>query len=284
MSEVAESPIRAVSGRAVLRVRGTSVERRDDRLVGEEPLEIRVAGPGQASSPVSIAITMRTPGREDELATGFLLTEGLVRRDEILGFELGDAVGMAHPDNEVTVRLGRDFTVAEVPSRLFVATASCGLCGKTSIDQVAQRCERLPAGRAVGRSALIAAPDALREAQALFESTGGIHAAGLFDHAGRLLLLREDVGRHNALDKAIGAMALAGRLPLHDVFLLVSGRVSFELVQKAAMAGIPLVAAVSAPTDLAVETAGRLGMTLVGFLRGDGFNVYTGAERVDLDG
>lgn len=280
MSEVADPAVRSSSGAPVLRVRGALVEPHDDRLVSEEPLEIRAAGPGEAAVP--IAVTMRTPGREDELAAGFLVTEGLVRPDEIAGFRYGDPALMARPDDEITVTLTRSFTTDEVPARNFVATASCGLCGKASIDDIAVRCARLPAGPSIGRSALVGAPRVMREAQAVFDSTGGVHAAGLFDPSGRLLVVREDVGRHNALDKAIGAMALAGRLPLNDAFVLVSGRVSFELVQKAAMAGVPLLAAVSAPTDLAVDAATRLGMTLVGFLRGDGFNIYTGPGRIDL--
>ena len=167
--------------------------------------------------------------------------------------------------------------------RTAVATASCGICGKASIDDVAQRCAPLPPGPAVARSTLLALPGRMREAQAVFDRTGGLHATALFTEDGELLRLCEDVGRHNALDKLIGGAALAGAAAApRSNAVLVSGRVSFEVAQKAAIAGIAVLAAVSAPTDLAVATAARLGMTLVGFLRGDGFNVYTGEERIDL--
>ena len=161
-----------------------------------------------------------------------------------------------------------------------MASASCGICGKATLDDIAVRCAPLPAGPRVAAAVIAALPDLLRAGQVIFEQTGGLHAAGLFDPAGALLAAREDVGRHNALDKLIGAAALAGELPLHDRVLAVSGRVSFEIVQKAAVAGISIVAAVSAPTDLAVAVAERLGLTLVGFVRGGGFNVYAGEERI----
>jgi FdhD protein len=164
-----------------------------------------------------------------------------------------------------------------------VATASCGICGTASIDDIARRCAPLPEGPRVDPVVLGGLTTSLRAAQETFESTGGLHASGLFDPTGRLLRAREDVGRHNALDKLIGAAVLAGALPLHDTLLLLSGRVSFELVQKAAMAGIPVVAAVGAPTDLAVDTATRLGMTLIGFLRGERCNVYSRPERLGLE-
>ena len=169
-----------------------------------------------------------------------------------------------------------------VAERHFVATASCGICGKASIDEVALRTDPLPDGPVVSRSIILALPDLLRAAQRAFDETGGLHAAGLFTPGGELLGLREDVGRHNALDKLVGSQVLAGAMPLHDRILMVSGRVSFEIVQKAAVAGIPIVCAVSAPSDLAIETAERLGVTLVGFLRGDGFNVYAKDGRIDL--
>jgi FdhD protein len=273
-------PDRHVSGARVLAVRGMTIEERPDTLAGEEPMEIRAAGPGQV--PVPVAVTMRTPGSEAELAMGFLRTEGLIESvDEVEGVEVGDPAALAQPDDVVIVRLRRPFDVSRIAERHFVATASCGICGKASIDEIVVRCDPLPAGRpVVERSVLIALPDRLRAAQHAFASTGGLHAAGLFTPDGELVTLREDVGRHNALDKLVGAELLAGRLPLHDRVLLVSGRVSFEIVQKAAVAGIAFLAAVSAPSDLAVEAAGRLGVTLVGFLRGDGFNVYTGRERV----
>jgi FdhD protein len=276
----AAQPARHVSSIEVIAVRGGRVERRPDRLVGEEPMAIRAAGPGQ--QPVDVAITMRTPGGEEELAVGFLRTEGLITGvDDVLHVEFGDPATTSQPDDEVTVRLTRPFDASLVPERHFVATASCGICGKASLDEVAVRCDPLPAGRpTVSRETILALPARLREAQAVFEATGGLHAAGLFDPDGLLVTLREDVGRHNALDKLVGRELLAGRLPLHDRVLLVSGRISFEIVQKAAVAGISVLCAVSAPSDLAVEAGRRLGMTLVGFLRGDGFNVYTHAERI----
>jgi FdhD protein len=279
-SLAATLPDRHVSGTRVLAVRGSSVEERPDTLAGEEPMEIRAAGPGQA--PVSVAVTMRTPGSEAELAVGFLRTEGLIESaDEVEGVDVGDPAALAQPDDVVLVRLRHPFDASRVAERHFVATASCGICGKASIDEVAIRCDPLPAGRPlVDRAVLIALPDRLREAQRTFATTGGLHASGLFTPGGALVTLREDVGRHNALDKLVGAELLAGRLPLHDRVLLVAGRVSFEIVQKAAVSGIAFLAAVSAPSDLAVEAADRLGLTLVGFLRGDGFNVYTGRERI----
>jgi len=254
-------------------------ETREDRLAGEEPMAIRAGGPGQ--EPIDIAVTMRTPGHEAELAAGFLLTEGLIDgREDIAAIEAADPSTHAQPDDEVVVRLVRPLDVDAVASRNFVATASCGICGKASLDQVEVRCAPIPPGPVVTPATLLALPDRLREGQAVFGATGGLHASGLFDPEGRLVALREDVGRHNALDKLVGSRLLAGELPLHDRLLLVSGRVSFELVQKAAVAGIPVLAAVSAPSDLAVEAATRLGVTLVGFLRGSGFNVYARPDRV----
>ncbi len=252
-----------------------------DRLAGEEPMAIRACGPGQP--PVDVAVTMRTPGHEAELAVGFLCSEGLIdAADVIEAITIGEPGEHAQPDDEVTVHLARPFDASLVAERHFVATASCGICGKASLDAVEVRCEPIPDGPRVAPQVLLGLPGALRDAQAVFEATGGLHAAGLFDDAGALIALREDVGRHNALDKLIGSQLLDGRLPLHDRILLVSGRASFELVQKAAVAGIPIMASVSAPSDLAVEAAARLGVTLVGFLRGDGFNVYARPDRVTV--
>ena len=267
----------------VLVVRAGVATRRPDRLAGEEPMAIRVAGPGQP--PIDVAVTMRTPGHDAELAIGFLVSEGLLAPPDLVGLtvEVGDPASVATPENELVVRLARPFAAAAVPARAFVASASCGICGKASLDDVAVRCAPLPPGPRVTAEVIAALPDRLRAGQALFERTGGVHAAGLFEPVGALRAVREDVGRHNALDKLIGAAALAGELPLHGGLLAVSGRVSFEIVQKAAVAGIPVVAAVSAPTDLAVSAAARLGLTLVGFVRGGGFNVYAGEERVVVD-
>jgi FdhD protein len=273
-------PTRHVTTTRIVAVRGSELEYRADRVVGEEPLEIRAAGPGQ--EPVAVAVTMRTPGFEDELAVGFLRTEGLIEGPEVLRIERGDPAEMNQPDDRVTVHLARAFDASVVAERHFVATASCGICGKASLDEVAIRSDPLPAGPVVQRSVILALPDRLRAAQRAFDETGGLHAAGLFTAAGELIAVHEDVGRHNALDKLVGSQVLAKAMPLHERVLMVSGRVSFEIVQKAAVAGIPIVCAVSAPSDLAVEAADRLGLTLIGFLRGDGFNVYAHDERIDL--
>jgi len=261
-------------------VRGRAVEVRDDPVVGEAPMEIRAAGPAQ--EPVAVAVTMRTPGHEAELAIGFLRTEGLLGGPaDVAAIEVADPASAAQPDDSVTVRLTVPFDASAIAERHFVATASCGICGKASIDEVAVRCDAIPPGPVVAASTLLALPDRMRAAQAVFERTGGLHAAALFTPEGGLVALREDVGRHNALDKLVGSQLLADALPLHDRVLLVSGRVSFEIAQKAAVAGVPLLCAVSAPSDLAVEAAARLSVTVVGFLRGDGFNVYSHPERID---
>jgi FdhD protein len=254
------------------------VEERDDAVAGEEPLQVLAAGPAQ--DPVEVAVTMRTPGNEDELAVGFLVSEGLIEPRDVTGVTYADPASASRPDDAVTVHLGRPLDVASVAERRTVATASCGICGKASIDDVVRRCDPLPDGPIVDVATIHALPERLRVAQETFEATGGLHAAGLFTPEGLLIVLREDVGRHNALDKVIGERALAGALPLHSTILLVSGRISFELVQKAASAGIPVLAAVGAPTDLAIATAEAVGMTLIGFVRGERANVYSRPERV----
>ena len=280
MRDVRLPPVRHISSRRIVAVRGESLEVRDDRVVGEAPLEIRAAGPHQ--DPVAVAVTMRTPGHEAELAVGFLRTEGLIRGDETITTSGGDPATLSQPDDTIIVRLSTPFDDGAVAERHFVATASCGICGKASIDEVAVRCDPIPSGPVVQRAVVLALPDLMRAAQRAFDETGGLHAAALFTPRGELVAIREDVGRHNALDKVIGSQLLAGALPLHQRILMVSGRVSFEIVQKAAVAGIPIVCAVSAPSDLAIETAERLGVTLIGFLRGDGFNVYSHDGRIDL--
>jgi FdhD protein len=244
-------------------------------------MEIRVAGPGQ--EPVSVAVTMRTPGADMELAAGFLFTEGLVASaGEIAKMRY---CGLEEPEeqrfNIVTVELRRPFDLSGL-ERHFYATSSCGICGKASIDQVEVRTERVSPGPVVEPGLIESLPLALRESQELFEATGGLHAAGLFEADGTLIASREDVGRHNAMDKLVGHELLEGRLPAAGKIVLVSGRASFELVQKAAVAGIPIFCAVSAPSTLAVETARRLGITLVAFLRGRRFNVYAHPERISL--
>jgi FdhD protein len=276
----APPPVRHVTSHRVVAVRGESLEVRDDRVVGEAPLEIRAAGPRQ--DPVAVAVTMRTPGHEAELAVGFLLTEGLLDGQEVLGTSGGDPGTLSQPDDTILVRLSKPFDDSAIAERHFIATASCGICGKASIDEIAQRTDPIPDGPVVRRPVILALPNLLRAAQRAFDETGGLHAAGLFSPSGELIAIREDVGRHNALDKLIGSQVLVGARRLNGFLLMVSGRVSFEIVQKAAVAGIPIVCAVSAPSDLAVETAERLGVTLVGFLRGDGFNVYANDARIDL--
>ena len=277
-------PVRRTVGEArVTVVEGAASTTRRDRLATEEPLEIRAAGPGQ--EPVSVAVTMRTPGADMELAAGFLFTEGLVESaDEIAQIRY---CGLEVPEeqryNIVTVHLRRPFD-SGVLQRNFYATSSCGVCGKASIEAIEVRCAALPPGPVVGRELITSLPGLLRGDQRVFDVTGGLHAAGLFDASGALAVLREDVGRHNALDKVVGNALLEGRVPESEAIVIVSGRASFELVQKAAVAGIPILCAVSAPSTLAVDTARRLGLTLVGFLRGDRFNVYTHPERIRLDG
>ena len=271
---------RNVSVRRILAVRRGAGFERTDRLASEEPMEIRAAGAGQEA--MSVAVTMRTPGNDFELAAGFLFTEGLVGgAADISSVNYCELPADEQQYNVVTVRLAGAFDPGAL-RRNFYATSSCGICGKASMDQVEVQCRPLPAGPMVSGATLLRLPNALREAQRIFEQTGGLHAAGLFDPNGRLVSLREDVGRHNAVDKLVGEALLSDGLPLHDRLLMVSGRASFELVQKAAVAGVPLLCAVSAPSSLAVDAAERLGMTVVGFLRDGGFNVYTHPERIDL--
>jgi len=261
---------------------------RPDRVVTEEPMEIRVHGPGQAPAP--LAVTMRTPGHDFELAVGFCLTEGVIARpDEVaqVAYCLDRDRGAGAPGdvqhyNVVTVRLRHPVDLAG-HERRFAAGASCGLCGKTTLEQVATHAAPIPPGLVVGRTVLVGLPARLREQQSVFDATGGLHACARFDPDGGLAVVREDVGRHNALDKLVGEAALTGGLPLASQIVMVSGRVSFEIVQKAVLAGAPVLCAVSAPSSLAVATADRLGQTLVGFLRGDRFNIYTHPERIDLD-
>jgi FdhD protein len=265
----------------VIAVDGDEVRRRREAVAGEEPLEIRAAGPGQTAVPV--AVTMRTPGDDFELAAGFLFGEGLLASaDEIESIRYCQDVERAEQAyNVLTVQLRRRFDAGSL-QRNFYATSSCGVCGKASIDQVAVQCGPLEPGPVVRPDVLRALPDALRAGQGVFEATGGLHAAGLFTPDGGLVALREDVGRHNALDKLVGERMLARATPLSGHVALVSGRAGFELVQKAAVAGIPVLCAVSAPSSLAVDAARRLGLTLVGFLRGTRLTVYTHAERIEL--
>ena len=251
---------------------------RPDTLATEEPMEIRVAGPGQEGKAVSV--TMRTPGGDYELAVGFLFTEGLIAPGDVQRVAYCDDLGDEEQRyNVVTVTLTRPFD-HDVLRRNFYATSSCGICGKAALEDIEVRCAPVSPGPEVSADVLVTLPDALRDKQKVFDRTGGLHAAGLFTSAGELGALREDVGRHNAVDKVIGEALLRGALPLADRILQVSGRLSFEIVQKAAVAGIPIVSAVSAPSSLAVEAGERFGMTVVGFVREGRCNVYTHPERV----
>lgn len=270
---------RHLTRRRVLAVRGDTRSERPDDLVTEEPMEIRVGGPG--AEPVAIAVTMRTPGNDFELAAGFLFTEGLIDgHDDLRRVSYcEDLPADEQHYNVVTVRLASAFD-PEVFRRNFFASSSCGICGKASLEQVEVRCAVVSAGPVLKAETIAGLPTRMREAQRVFDRTGGLHAAGLFAPDGTLLALREDVGRHNAVDKVVGEAVLAGSLPLGERVLQVSGRLSFEIVQKAARAGIPVVSAVSAPSSLAVETAEHLGITLVGFVRDGRFNVYTHPDRV----
>lgn len=271
---------RAVTSVRVCAVDGDTVRERPDKVVTEEPMEIRLHGPGQ--EPEALAVTMRTPGNDFELAVGFCRTEGLLRSADDLDTVAYCLAGEGEQEyNIVTVKARRPVDRAG-HQRVFVANASCGLCGKTTLDEVEQQCEPVAAGPVLAGSVVTALPDRLRAAQTVFDSTGGLHAAARFTADGELVALREDVGRHNALDKLVGHALLERQLPLADDVLMVSGRVSFEIVQKAAMAGIPIVCAVSAPSSLAIDGARRFGQTLVGFVRGDSANVYTHPERLDL--
>jgi FdhD protein len=268
----------------VTRTRLTAVELGDgrrrtaDQLATEEPMEIRVDAPGLEQR--RVAVTMRTPGHDFELAAGFLFTEGIVSAQaDVNRVRYCDVPREEQQYNVVTVDLRRPYD-PDLLQRNFYTTSSCGVCGKASLDSIAVRCEAVAEGPQVAESVIVALPDRLREAQRVFDRTGGLHAAGLFDASGTLLELREDVGRHNAVDKLVGRALLAGDLALSERVLMVSGRLSFEIVQKAAVAGIPIVCAVSAPSSLAVDTGRRFGMTLVGFLRGSRFNIYTNAERI----
>jgi FdhD protein len=253
--------------------------RKPDQVVGEEPLEIRVTWPDH--EPETLAVTMRTPGHDFELAAGFLLSEGVVTgSSDVRALRYCDLpVDDAQRYNIVTVHLGAPTDLGS-RRRTSTVTSSCGICGTASLDALADRCGPVAAAPYLDAVTLLGLPERLREGQRLFDRTGGVHAAGLFSADGERLLVREDVGRHNAVDKLIGWAALDRRLPLCGVVLVVSGRVSFEVVQKAAVAGIGAVVAVSAPTSLAVHTARRIGMTLAGFVRNGRANVYAGTERI----
>lgn len=270
---------RVTARRRVQHVTAAEAVARPETLAVEEPLEIRVNGK-------PLTVTMRTPGSDVELAQGFLITEGLVsRREDIAAVQYCNGTG---PDglntyNVLDVTLAQGVPLPDVDmTRNFYTTSSCGVCGKASLDAVQLSSKHAPGDDPliVDADTLCALPDKLRDRQKVFAATGGLHGAALFDAHGTALVVREDIGRHNAVDKVIGWALESGRVPLAGTVLLVSGRASFELTQKAVMSGIPLLAAVSAPSSLAVDLAAQSGLTLVAFLRGDSMNVYTRPDRV----
>jgi len=271
---------RVTGRRPVVRIDGERRSTRPDTLAAEEPLEIRVGG-------TPLSVTMRTPGNDFDLVAGFLVSEGVTAAtSELLAMRYcaGATVDGENTYNVIDATLAAGVAPpAASLARNFYTTSSCGVCGKATIDAVRSVSQWPVADDPVriSPSVLMGLPEALRAAQAVFDKTGGLHAAGLFaSGGGELLCVREDVGRHNAVDKVIGWAAREGRLPLRGCVLMVSGRASFELAQKALMAGIPVLVAVSAPSTLAADLADEAGMTLVGFLRGSTMNVYAGAERV----
>ncbi|MFE9772111.1 formate dehydrogenase accessory sulfurtransferase FdhD [Streptomyces sp. NPDC005931] len=273
---------RVTERRRVIRIRDGAVSSRPDTLVAEEPLEIRLNGR-------PLAVTMRTPGDDFALAAGFLVSEGVLgAAPELLNivYCAGAVADGTNTYNVVDVRTAPDVVVPDITlERNVYTTSSCGLCGKASLDAV-RTTARWPLADdpplRLSPELLAALPDRLRASQRVFDRTGGLHAAALFDEDGQLLDVREDVGRHNAVDKLVGRALREGSLPLSRTVLLVSGRASFELAQKAVMAGIPVLAAVSAPSSLAVDLAAGTGLTLVGFLRGRSMNVYAGEDRIAL--
>jgi FdhD protein len=272
---------RVTSRTPVLRIRGAQHSTRPDTVAAEEPLEIRLGG-------APLAVTMRTPGDDFDLVHGFLATEGVIRSSaDIAGLRYCNSVDDAGRNtyNVVDVDLAPGVEAPDTAlDRNFYTSSSCGVCGKASIDAIRTKTafDVAADGTRLTLATLLALPDRLRAAQDVFDKTGGLHAAGLFTADGELVALREDVGRHNAVDKVVGDAVREGRVPLSGHVLMVSGRSSFELTQKAAMAGVPILAAVSAPSSLAVELAKDVGITLIGFLRGDGCNVYTRPERLVL--
>lgn len=277
--------MKSVNTAKILKRMAGSSQAVTDLLAVEEPLEIRMGyGLPEQREQKSISVTMRTPGNDFELVTGFLFTEGIITSyDQVSHIQYCQDLGRQKENNVVRVELHPDVPVdfAKI-ERHFYTTSSCGVCSKSSIDAVHMNCIKIASGLKVSEQVINQAPDQLREEQKIFEYTGGLHAAGLFDKHGELILMREDVGRHNALDKLIGASLVKKMVPLSAYFVLVSGRASFELVQKSLVAGIPIMAAVGAPSTLAVYLAEELGMSLLGFVRNGGFNIYSNQERILL--
>ena len=286
LEKTSGKPRRASKTKTRIRVvEDGGVRVRPDTLATEEPMEIRLL---TGESRQTVAVTMRTPGADFELAAGFLYGERIIESpDDIarISYCVDPDLDAAQQYNIVNVELrgGREYDLRPL-ERHFYTTSACGVCGKASLEQLELRgCPVVPPGPEVSAEAIYSLPGKLREAQGLFEATGGLHAAALFDREGNLLTLREDVGRHNATDKLVGWALLEGRLPLSECIVMVSGRSSFEILQKCLVAGAPVVCAISAPSNLAVDVARGFGMTLVGFLREGRFNVYAGFERVRLE-
>lgn len=278
MAVFSTGPDRRLGGRArVLRLRDERWLERDDRLAGEEPMEIRVAPAGGQIQ--RVAVTMRTPGSDFALAVGLLVTEGLVAPDDVDTVAYCTDVDEDQRYNAVVVAL-RGPLRGPVADRAHAISAACGVCGKTSLEQIRVRSEPLDSQVRVTDRTILAMPERLRDHQTGFDRTGSLHAAAAFSSDGRPASVFEDVGRHNAVDKVIGRAALDHQLPLRDVVLVVSGRLSFEIIQKAAVAGIGVVAAVSGPSDLAVRAADELGITAIGFVRDNGMNIYSHPQRI----
>ncbi|MBK5279130.1 MAG: formate dehydrogenase accessory sulfurtransferase FdhD [Bacteroidia bacterium] len=267
----------------VIKISPEGVLNKPDLLAVEEPLEIRL-GFGSLSDrqQKSLSITMRTPGHDFELALGFLFTEGIIRSlEQVESIKYCNSVKQEEIDNVVRVELNPEILIdINKFQRHFYTSSSCGVCGKTSIDSLKLNCNSIDDGPEILAEVIYSLPGRIRNSQNVFEHTGGLHAAALFNHTGEQIILREDVGRHNALDKVIGAMLVKKNIPFSDSILMLSGRVSFELVQKAAVAGIPIIAAVGAPSSLAVNLAKETGITLLGFVRGRNFNIYCGEQRI----
>lgn len=270
----------------VSKVIGDQCISRADSVAVEEPLEIQLSYPSaEGAAAKSISITMRTPGDDAELAIGFLYTEGIIQSGKQLESveHCGAPVSKNGLKNIIRVKLksGVDVDLKKL-QRHFYTTSSCGVCGKTSLDALRVTGQKSLSDKTTMfcREIIITWPEILREKQHIFTKTGGLHAAAIFNQEGKLLFIKEDIGRHNAVDKVIGALLLENKLPAHKLALMVSGRASFELMQKSLVAGIPLLAAVSAPSSLAVQLAIEFDMTLIGFLRKDKFNIYTGAQRI----
>ncbi|WP_392533651.1 formate dehydrogenase accessory sulfurtransferase FdhD [Nostoc sp. C117] len=276
-------PIKSKTKATVWVVENGKMRSRLDHLTTEEPLEIRLA-PFQKT----VAVTMRTPGADFELAAGFLYTEGVVRHKEDIqriSYCVDESVDGEQRYNIVNVEL-RDGLIPDLQplERHFYTNSACGVCGKASLEALRLRgCPVIPSGLTVTPEIIYSLPDQLRAAQGIFTATGGLHAAATFDAQGQLLNLREDIGRHNALDKLIGSALLSDELPLNNHIILVSGRSSFEILQKSTIAGVPIVCSVSAPSSLAVSVAKEFGITLIGFLRGERFNIYSGMQRINAN-